>query len=166
MTSSVDQLCFKVVFTSSPVPLNRRLTIAPVSRAVGYTRMYGNRKRTAYEMVLTAEYRSWLKEQVRILAKTKAQLHLPTISTSCVAVVVWERPADNRLHDVDGVLKAPFDALTQAQIIKDDHLISAAAIVTRPPKGEGSMYLMLSTLDEDTVQKQSRTIHALLSGVS
>lgn len=156
----------RVKFSRSPVPLNRRLTIAPVSRDMsGYAGFYSSKRKVGYEMVLTAEYRRWLREQVKILALTKAQAHLKTISKPCVCLVIWSRPADKRKHDIDGVLKAPFDALTEAQIVKDDSLISASMIVTMPPKHKGEMELLLMPLAHDTPAEQSQVLMFLLEQV-
>ena len=121
--------------------------------------------KSGYELVLTSEYRRWLKEQVAVLFHTKQAAGLSTIERPCVAVVVWSRPKNGRRHDIDGV-KGPFDALTQSQIIKDDHLMSASAIVTVPPKGKGSMYLLLQELEEDTVDAQQTALFDLLELVS
>ena len=153
----------KVQFSSSPVPLNRRLTIAPVERECGFRGFYSNRKKVGYEMVLTAEYRRWLREQVSILHLTRTQAGFKTIDRPCVCLVVWSRPKNGRKHDIDGVLKGPFDALTQAQVIKDDHLISASMIVTLPPKNKGSMYLLIQELDEDSETAQFKTLCALFN---
>lgn len=156
----------RVKFSRPPVPLNRRLTIAPVDRNMGgYAGYYSSKRKVGYEMVLTAEYRRWLTEQVHILAVSKQQGGIEIITKPCVALVLWWKPKDKRKHDIDGVLKGPFDALTQAQIIKDDSLITASMIVTLPPQGKGRMELILKPLENNTAQEQGDMLIDLLQTV-
>ena len=156
----------RVTFSRPPVPLNRRLTIAPVDRHIGgYAGYYSSKRKIGYELVLTAEYRRWLNEQVQILSVSKQQGGIEIITKPCVALVLWSRPKDKRKHDIDGVLKGPFDALTQAQIIKDDSLISASMIVTLPPHGKGRMEMILKPLEQDTTKAQSDMLFDLLQTV-
>lgn len=149
-----------VTFGSTPVPVNQRLTIKPVCRG-GMGGIAGARNMT-HELVLTAAYRKWLEMETRSLLVKKASAKLATLTNPCVALLLWNPPSSKRRRDADGIVKAPFDVLTRAQIVKDDSLIKSFAVVSLPPTKKGALTMWIAEIDDDTEQSQREGIKYLL----
>ena len=141
----------RIKFSNVPVPLNERLTVVPLdaealrggAHFVSGMRRAG-KKRVTHVMRLTYKYSQW--NNICLQCKrnyTKRENKIPPFKGSCVAVLLFTPPLDNKPHDSDGVVKGPFDVLTRSQIIKDDSQIKAFTVLESAPKGKGGMTMFL-----------------------
>ena len=69
-------------------------------------------------LVKTKEYRAWQDANAWII---RQQIGLVKIEGPFEAYFVFERP-DRRRRDLDNLLKASLDCITNARVVEDDHL--------------------------------------------
>lgn len=69
-------------------------------------------------LVKTKEYRAWQDANAWII---RQQIGLVKIEGPFEAYFVFERP-DRRKRDLDNLLKASLDCITNARVVHDDHL--------------------------------------------
>ena len=69
-------------------------------------------------LVKTKEYRAWQDANAWII---RQQIGLVKIEGPFEAYFVFERP-DRRKRDLDNLLKASLDCITNARVVQDDHL--------------------------------------------
>jgi len=85
------------------------------------------------------EYKKTVKEYV-----AKNNLQLKANIPLKVSIVLT--PKDNRKHDIDNVLKALFDSLTEADFWQDDSLVRELNITYQPPQDPGSVLIHVEPL--------------------
>ena len=99
--------------------------------------------------VTAPAYRAWQERAAEAL------LHWPTykgnlwIPSDRLAVFIEACPPDNRRRDLDGLIKAPLDALVRARIVADDstrHITHVACYLGPVVKGG----LLRVTIESDT----------------
>lgn len=162
----------KIQFSSAPVPLNERLTVVPIdNQSAGYSNFVQTKKgktkgRITHEMRLTYKYSKWLTTETRILYATKQENNLKTFKSDCVAVLIYTPPKDGKPHDADGIVKAPFDVLTKAQMVQDDRQIKSFLVVELQPEGKGALTLFLGgeyeELKDKYPQEKDYQFHAIV----
>lgn len=68
-----------------------------------------------------------------------------------LSVKIYASPPDNRIRDLDNVLKGLFDALTKAGFWVDDSQIDHLSISRIAKRKGGGIHMQVRTLDDDSL---------------
>lgn len=93
---------------------NSPMVVIRLSFPPGTNNLYANGRRGRFP---TARYKAWLELAAQALLRQQPE----PIVGHFRAEFIYDRP-DQRRRDLDGLLKAPLDALVKHQVIVDDSL--------------------------------------------
>ena len=101
--------------------------------------------RTVGGRMLISQRGRWYREEVALVC---IQQEAKRVSGR-VKVRIVAHPPDNRVRDLDNLMKATLDALKHAGVYEDDGHIDLLIVKRGKPMGGGKLFVLIAPMSED-----------------